>query len=149
MGVNLFGVALYHISETRVYFKFITWCVDCARNHSSSFGLIGMHQLIVSASAPISGSHPGSLSFHDISTGTCLASFKQNSAAKNCTALIGTTPAHGGLILAVQPDKTLLNVHSFQKVLLHIQTRSICDLTSLVLRTKSPSKSSSQNVFPA
>lgn len=42
MGVNLFGVALYHITETRVYFKFITWCVvwrfDCARNHSSSFG---------------------------------------------------------------------------------------------------------------
>ena len=108
-----------------------------------------MHQVIVSASGPISGSHSGSLFFHDISTGTSLASFKQSTAAKNCTALIGTTPTQGGLILAVQPDKALLNVHSFQKVLLHIQTRSICDLTSLVLRTKYPSKSFSQNVFPA
>lgn len=149
MGVNLFGVALYHITpETRVDFKFITWCFVW-RTRITKRTSFGMHQVVVSASAPISGSQSGSLFFHDFSTGTSLASFKQSTAAKNCTALIATTPAQGGLILAVQPDKALLNVHSFQKVLLHIQTRSICDLTSLVLRTKSPSKSSSQNVFPA
>ena len=123
------------------------WRFVCARiKKRTSFG---MHQVVVSASAPISGSQSGSLFFHDFSTGTSLASFKQSTAAKNCTALIATTPAQGGLILAIQPDKALLNVYSFQKVLLHFQTHSSCDLTSLVLRIKSPSKSSSQNVFPA
>jgi pre-rRNA-processing protein IPI3 len=52
---------------------------------------------------------------HDILTGTSLASFKQTSAAKNCTAIISTSGAQGGLMLAVQPDKSLLNVYSFQK----------------------------------
>jgi hypothetical protein len=108
-----------------------------------------MDQVILTASAPISGSQSGSLLFHDISTGTSLASFKQATSAKHSTALIRTTPAQGGLILAVHPDKALLNVYSFQKVLLHIQTHSICNLTLLVLRIKSPSKSSSQNAFPA
>jgi pre-rRNA-processing protein IPI3 len=79
-----------------------------------------MDQVIVSASAPISGSQTTSVLIHDLSTGTSLASFKQSSTPKHCTALINTTAAQGGLILAVQPDKALLNVYSFQKVLLHI-----------------------------
>jgi len=142
-GVNFVWRALYHITHhTQVDLKFITWVSDCART-------IIMDQVILTASAPISGSHSASLLFHDISTGTSLASFKQSTSAKHSTALIRTTPAQGGLILAVQPDKALLNVYSFQKVLLYIQTHSICDLTFLVLRIKSPSKPSSQNVFPA
>jgi pre-rRNA-processing protein IPI3 len=79
-----------------------------------------MQLLILSASAPVSSTASGSILVHDISTGTCLASFKQATPAKHCTALITTTAAQGGLILAVQPDKALLNVYSFQKVLLHI-----------------------------
>ncbi|KAH9995419.1 WD40-repeat-containing domain protein [Russula compacta] len=75
-----------------------------------------MQEVIVSASAPISSSsQSGSILFHDILTGTSLASFKQTSASKNCTTLISTRGALGGLILAVQPDKSLLNVYSFQK----------------------------------
>jgi pre-rRNA-processing protein IPI3 len=83
-----------------------------------------MQEVVVSASAPISTSQSGasgSVLFHDILTGASLASFKQTTAAKNCTALISTRGAQGGLILAVQPDKSLLNVYSFQKVLLHVQ----------------------------
>jgi pre-rRNA-processing protein IPI3 len=81
-----------------------------------------MQQVIVSASAPIasSPSGSGSIFFHDIVTGTPLASFKQSTAAQNCTALINTRTAQGGLILAVQRDKALLNVYSFQKVILGI-----------------------------
>ncbi|KAH9995534.1 WD40-repeat-containing domain protein [Russula vinacea] len=74
-----------------------------------------MREIILTASAPISIPQTGSILFHDILTGTSLASFKQTSAAKNCTAIISTSGAQGGLMLAVQPDKSLLNVYSFQK----------------------------------
>ena len=77
-------------------------------------------QVVVSASAPISGRQSAAVLVHDISTRTPLASFKQSTAAKHCTALVGSTAGQGGLILAVQPDRALLNVYSFQKVLLHI-----------------------------
>jgi pre-rRNA-processing protein IPI3 len=69
-------------------------------------------EVVVSASA--------SVLFHDISTGIPLASFKHSTAAKHSAALVPSTAAQGGLILAVQPDRALLNVYSFQKVLLHI-----------------------------
>jgi pre-rRNA-processing protein IPI3 len=81
-----------------------------------------MREIILTASAPISIPQTGSILFHDILNGTSLASFKQTSAAKNCTAIINTSGAQGGLMLAVQPDKSLLNVYSFQKVHLHIGT---------------------------
>ncbi|KAI0255931.1 WD40 repeat-like protein [Lactifluus subvellereus] len=77
-----------------------------------------MQELIISTSAPSSTSQilgSGSILFHDIQTGTSLASFKQTTAAKNCTALIPTRDAGGGLILAVQQDKSLLHVYTFQK----------------------------------
>ena len=90
-----------------------------------------MQEVIITASAPFPTSTSqqqqpvsvsGSILFHDIQSGTSLASFKQTSAAKNCTSLIATRDAQGGLVLAVQPDKSLLHVYSFQKVLLlHVQ----------------------------
>ena len=79
---------------------------------------VGMQeQVIVSASAPISGSQFGSVLFHDISAGTPLASFKLSTAAKHSTAIVSSTGSEGGLIFAVQSDKPLLNVYSFQKVI--------------------------------
>ncbi|KAG6826557.1 hypothetical protein H0H92_015311 [Tricholoma furcatifolium] len=57
----------------------------------------------------------GSISVHDIQTGTTLASFKQTNAAPHCTAFIETRNAQGGFILAAQPEKSILNVYNFQK----------------------------------
>jgi hypothetical protein len=109
-----------------------------------------MREVILSASGPISTQQSGSLLFHDILNGSSLASFKQTSASKNCTAVINSTGAQGGLMLAVQPDKSLLNVYSFQKVLLHYQDpTSVTSLTFPVLRIKYPSRSSSQNDYLA
>jgi hypothetical protein len=112
-----------------------------------------MREVILSGSGPtgpISTQQSGSLLFHDILNGSSLASFKQTNASKNCTAIINSTGAQGGLMLAVQPDKSLLNVYSFQKVLLHIQDpTSVTSLTFPVLRIKYPSRSSSQNDYPA
>ena len=89
-----------------------------------------MRELILSSSGPISTPQSGSILFHDILNGSSLASFKQTSASKNCTAVIHSTGAQGGLMLAVQPDKSLLNVYSFQKVLLYIQDpTSVTSLT--------------------
>ncbi len=107
-----------------------------------------MREVILSASGPISTPQSGSISFHDILTGSSLASFKQTSPLKNCTAVINSTGAQGGLMLAVQPDKSLLHVYSFQKVLLHIQGPTpMTYLTFPVLRIKSPSRLSSQNDY--
>ena len=109
-----------------------------------------MREVILSASGPISTLQSGSVLFHDILNGSSLASFKQTSASKNCTAVINSTGAQGGLVLAVQHDKSLLNVYSFQKVLLYIQDpTSMTSLTFPVLRIKCPSKSSSQNDYLA
>jgi hypothetical protein len=109
-----------------------------------------MREVILSASGPISTLQSGSILFHDILNGSSLASFKQSSPSKNCTAIINSTGAQGGLMLAVQPDKSLLNVYSFQKVLLYIQDpTSMTSLTFPVLRIKCPSRSSSPNDYPA
>ena len=120
------------------------WCpAPCQR-------ITTMREVILSCSGPNSTPQSGSILFHDILTGSSLASFKQTSASKNCTALINSTGVQGGLMLAVQPDKSLLNVYSFQKVLLHIQdTTSMISLTFPVLRIKCPSRSSSQNDYLA
>lgn len=89
-----------------------------------------MREVILTTSGPISTPQSGSILFHDILNGSSLASFKQTSASKNCTAIVSSTGAQGGLMLAVQPDKSLLNVYSFQKVLLHIQDpTSVTSLT--------------------
>ncbi|KAG6910225.1 hypothetical protein DXG01_012360 [Tephrocybe rancida] len=58
----------------------------------------------------------GSISLHDIQTGTTLASFKQTNAASHCTAFVETRNAQGGFVLAAQPEKSILNVYNFQKL---------------------------------
>lgn len=103
-----------------------------------------LHELVVSSSAQSTGN--GSILFHDIQSGASLASFKHTNAAKNCTALIPTRESQGGLMLAVQPDKALLNVYSFQKVLLLVQEPPfVSPLTFFISRIKSPKKLFSRN----
>src|ERR1700691_1798245 len=76
-----------------------------------------LHETILCATGPISSSTgPGAISLHDIQTGSSLASFKQTSASTHCTAFVESRDAQGGLILAAQPDKSILNVYNFQKV---------------------------------
>lgn len=65
--------------------------------------------------ATASSSGTGTISLHDIRTGTNLASFKQSNAAVHCTAFVETSNSQGGFILASQPDKSILNVYNFQK----------------------------------
>jgi hypothetical protein len=111
-----------------------------------------LHELVVTTSAPAPGSQStgnGSILLHDIQSGASLASFKHTNAAKNCTALIPTREAQGGLMLAVQPDKALLNVYSFQKVLLLNKPPFVISLTFLVSRIKSPKNSFSRNASHA
>ncbi len=109
-----------------------------------------LQEVVISSSAPAPSSQStgnGSILFHDIQSGASMASFKHSNAAKNCTALIPTQRSQGGLMLAVQPDKALLNVYSFQKVLLHhIQEPPfIVSLTFVASRIKSPKKLFSRN----
>ena len=76
-----------------------------------------LQEVIVCATAPSSSSAgPGAISLHDIRTSTNLASFKQSNAAVHCTAIVETSNAQGGFMLASQHEKSILNVYSFQKV---------------------------------
>ena len=68
---------------------------------------------------------PGTISLHDIQTGATLASFKQTSAGTHCTAVSHTRDGQGGFMLAAQPDKSIMNVYTFQKVC-HFVTKSSC-----------------------
>jgi pre-rRNA-processing protein IPI3 len=79
-----------------------------------------LQEAIFCATAPSSSSAgPGTISLHDIRTGTTFASFKQSNAAVHCTAFVETSNAQGGFMLAAQPDKSILNVYNFQKVLIY------------------------------
>ncbi|KIY53401.1 WD40 repeat-like protein [Fistulina hepatica ATCC 64428] len=60
-------------------------------------------------------SGPGAICLNDLQTGTTIATFKQTSAARNCTAYVESTGAEGGFILSSQPDKSIMNVYNFQK----------------------------------
>ncbi|KAG5721339.1 Pre-rRNA-processing protein IPI3 [Termitomyces sp. T112] len=71
--------------------------------------------VLCSTAAASSSAGPGTISLHDIQTGTVLASFKQTNASPNCTAFVETRNAQGGFILSAQPDKSILNVYNFQK----------------------------------
>ncbi|KAF8075050.1 WD40-repeat-containing domain protein [Lyophyllum atratum] len=71
--------------------------------------------IFCATAAPSSSSGPGSISLHDIQTGTTLASFKQTNASAHCTAFIESRNAQGGFMLAAQPEKSILNVYTFQK----------------------------------
>ncbi|KXN86545.1 Pre-rRNA-processing protein IPI3 [Leucoagaricus sp. SymC.cos] len=75
-----------------------------------------LQELILCATAPTSSeSGAGSVALHDIQSTISLASFKQTSAGRHCTAIFESTSTQGGFILAAQPDKTILNVYNFQK----------------------------------
>jgi pre-rRNA-processing protein IPI3 len=65
---------------------------------------------------PLNGVGAGLIALHDIQMGTALASFKQTTSASHSITHVETKNGLGGLILAAQSDKALLNVFSFQKV---------------------------------
>jgi pre-rRNA-processing protein IPI3 len=71
--------------------------------------------LCATSPSPSQGSSSGSLTFHDIRTGTILASFKQTSAKLHCTDVLETRDAQGGFMMVAQSDKSLLNVYNYQK----------------------------------
>lgn len=58
----------------------------------------------------------GSVTFHDYQSGTSLASFKQTSPEVHCTAAMPSRDGQGGFLLTAQPDKSVMNVYTFQKV---------------------------------
>ncbi|KAI0629250.1 WD40 repeat-like protein [Trametes polyzona] len=75
-----------------------------------------LNEAVLCATAPsTSGSGPGTLSLHDIQTGTSLASWKQTSASTHCTAAVQSRDGQGGFMLAAQQEKSILNVYNFQK----------------------------------
>ncbi|KDQ18934.1 hypothetical protein BOTBODRAFT_63086 [Botryobasidium botryosum FD-172 SS1] len=86
---------------------------------------MSLHEVVLCASGESesgNGAHgAGCITLHDIVTGSPLASFKQSSPGVHCTAAVETRGALGGLLLAAQPDKPILNVYSFQKDQLHLR----------------------------
>ncbi|KIL00758.1 hypothetical protein PAXRUDRAFT_29581 [Paxillus rubicundulus Ve08.2h10] len=80
-----------------------------------------LQETILCATAPQpsgSGSTLGSggaFALHDLQTGTSLASFKQTNSAPHCNAFVETKNGQGGVMLAAQSDKSVLNVYNFQK----------------------------------
>ena len=73
-----------------------------------------LHELILCATSSELG--PGSISLHDINTGSSLVSFKQSNANQHCTSFTESRNRNGGFILAAQPDKAIINAFNFQKV---------------------------------
>ncbi|KAI0367031.1 WD40 repeat-like protein [Pilatotrama ljubarskyi] len=75
-----------------------------------------LNESVLCATAPsASGSGPGTISLHDIQTGTSLASWKQTSAGTHCTAVVQSRDGQGGFTLAAQQEKSIMNVYNFQK----------------------------------
>jgi pre-rRNA-processing protein IPI3 len=87
-----------------------------------------LQEVILSATAPAvgAGAGTGTVYLHDIQTGTSLATFKQTSANPHCTAFVESDGQQGGLIFSSQPDKTIMNIYSFQKACL-----DLCSLFSV------------------
>ena len=75
-----------------------------------------LHEVALCAMVPASSTGSGLIALHDMQTGTSLTSFKQTSAASHCVSYVETKNGLGGIILAAQSDKALLNIFSFQKV---------------------------------
>lgn len=76
-----------------------------------------IQEIILSAACPSSAAlGQGAVAVH-LMNGTSLATFKQTSAPAHGTAAIQTQGGLGGIILSAQPEKPLLNVYSFQKVI--------------------------------
>ncbi|KAF7317909.1 WD40 repeat-like protein [Mycena kentingensis (nom. inval.)] len=72
-----------------------------------------LRETVFCASTPPTGS--GAIAVHDLKTGATLASFKQSSSAPHSTAVVPTKDRIGGLIFAVQQEKSILNLYNFQK----------------------------------
>ncbi|PSR76142.1 hypothetical protein PHLCEN_2v8640 [Hermanssonia centrifuga] len=76
-----------------------------------------LQELVLCATAPSSSSvGPGVIALHDIQTGSILATYKQTSAGTHCTAITPTRNGLGGIMLASQPEKSIMNVYNFQKI---------------------------------
>lgn len=87
-----------------------------------------LREIVLCATAPTtSAGGPGSIVVHDIQTGATLASFKQTNAGPHSVAVLESKNSQGGIMLASQPEKAILNVYNFQKVLslLHCVTPTI------------------------
>ncbi|KAI0793928.1 WD40 repeat-like protein [Fomes fomentarius] len=96
-----------------------------------------LNEALLCASAPtVSASGPGTLSLHDIQTGTSLASWKQTSSANHCAATVHTRDGQGGFMLAAQQDKSILNVYSYQKDQLTLKIVLPEKLTAIAVDTK-------------
>lgn len=76
---------------------------------------MSLQEVILCATTPLTPGH-GAIALHDIQSGSTLATFKQTSAQKNCSAVIPTRDGQGGFMLTAQSDKSILNVYNFQKV---------------------------------
>ncbi|KAG6335062.1 hypothetical protein ID866_4022 [Astraeus odoratus] len=75
-----------------------------------------LQETILCATVPQSdGSGLGAFVLHDLQTGTTLASFRQTSSAQHCSTFMETKNGQGGVMLAAQMDKSILNVYHFQK----------------------------------
>ncbi|KAF7370878.1 Pre-rRNA-processing protein IPI3 [Mycena sanguinolenta] len=72
-----------------------------------------LRETILCAATPSTG--PGAIAIHDLQTGSTLASFKQTNAALHGTAVVQSQDGQGGFLLAVQHDKSIMNVYNFQK----------------------------------
>jgi pre-rRNA-processing protein IPI3 len=78
-----------------------------------------LQEVILCATQPASPTTgPGTISIHDIQTGSTLTSFKQTSSAVHSAGIVHTRNGQGGFMLAAQHDKSLLHVYYFQKVFL-------------------------------
>ncbi|KAJ7132140.1 WD40 repeat-like protein [Mycena epipterygia] len=72
-----------------------------------------LHETILCTATPTAG--PGAIAIHDLQTGSTLASFKQTNSAPHGTAVVNSQNGQGGILLAAQHDKSILNVYNFQK----------------------------------
>ena len=75
-----------------------------------------LQEVVLCVTAPSSSTGSGLIALHDIQTGTSLASFKQTTASAHCVTHVETKNGLGGIMMAAQSDKALINVFSFQKV---------------------------------
>ncbi|KAI0028547.1 WD40 repeat-like protein [Vararia minispora EC-137] len=74
---------------------------------------MSLHESVLCSTLPSQGT--GTLTLHDLQTGTPLALFKHTSSSSRCVAVIPTRAGLGGVAIAAQVDKAVLNVYSFQK----------------------------------
>ncbi|GJJ06115.1 hypothetical protein Clacol_000304 [Clathrus columnatus] len=68
--------------------------------------------------APTSNTGSGLIALHDIQTGTSLASFKPTNSTTHSVSYIETRPGLGGVILAAQSDKSIINDQLTNKIIL-------------------------------